>query len=106
MRQRNVQGQSGMFPYDKQDTFHHDSRTIFSGLPTPLPGGRYHSLLVDPEELPTDLEVSAWTDEGVIMGLRHRRFNVQGVQFHPESILTPDGHTLLSNFLADRRAEW
>ncbi len=78
----------------------HDSRTIFAGLPTPFEAIRYHSLLVQPDSLPECLEVSAWTVEGEIMGLRHKRLAVEGVQFHPESILTQHGKELLKNFLA------
>lgn len=78
----------------------HDSRTIFAGLPSPFEAIRYHSLLVEPASLPDSLEVSAWTAEGEIMGLRHRRLAVEGVQFHPESILTQHGKELLKNFLA------
>jgi anthranilate synthase/aminodeoxychorismate synthase-like glutamine amidotransferase len=78
----------------------HDSRTIFSGLPSPFEAIRYHSLLVEPQSLPECLEVSAWTAEGEIMGLRHKRLAVEGVQFHPESILTEHGKDLLKNFLA------
>jgi para-aminobenzoate synthetase component 2 len=78
----------------------HDSRTIFAGLPTPFQAIRYHSLLVQPESIPECLEVSAWTAEGEIMGLRHKRLAVEGVQFHPESILTQHGKELLKNFLA------
>jgi len=79
----------------------HDGRTIFRGLPARFPATRYHSLVVSPKGFPKkELEVSARTPEGVIMGLRHRRFRVEGVQFHPESILTADGKRLLANFLA------
>ncbi len=78
----------------------HDSRTIFAGLPTPFDAIRYHSLIVQPDSLPDCLEVSAWTVEGEIMGLRHKRLAVEGVQFHPESILTQHGKELLKNFLA------
>src|SRR5579885_2030934 len=78
----------------------HDSRTIFSGLPSPFEAIRYHSLLVEPHSLPECLEVSAWTAEGEIMGLRHKSLPVEGVQFHPESILTEHGKELLKNFLA------
>jgi anthranilate synthase/aminodeoxychorismate synthase-like glutamine amidotransferase len=76
----------------------HDGRTIFEGLETPLVAGRYHSLVVDPEGLPEELEVSARSGE-VIMGLRHARLPAEGVQFHPESVLTEDGQALLRNFL-------
>jgi para-aminobenzoate synthetase component 2 len=78
----------------------HDSRTVFAGLPTPFDAIRYHSLLVEPDSLPKSLEVSAWTVEGEIMGVRHKRLAVEGVQFHPESILTQYGKELLKNFLA------
>ncbi len=76
-----------------------DGRTIFAGLANPFPAGRYHSLLVDRETLPDCLEVSAETAEGEIMGLRHRRWLVEGIQFHPESILTPAGKRIIGNFL-------
>ena len=78
----------------------HDGRTIFRGLPSPLTVGRYHSLVVGESGLPGELEVSA-TGGGVVMGLRHRELPAEGVQFHPESILTPDGRSLLRNFLDD-----
>ena len=77
----------------------HDGRTIFAGLPRPFLAGRYHSLVVDPGAIPSSLEVSATTADGVVMGLRHKRFPIEGVQFHPESILTTDGPKLLKNFL-------
>jgi anthranilate synthase/aminodeoxychorismate synthase-like glutamine amidotransferase len=78
----------------------HDRRTIFRGLSNPFDATRYHSLLVRRETLPACLEVSAWTAQGEIMGLRHRELPVEGVQFHPESILTQNGKKLLANFLA------
>ena len=77
----------------------HDGRTIFAGLPRPFLAGRYHSLVVDPGAVPSSLEVSATTADGVVMGLRHKRFPIEGVQFHPESILTTEGPKLLKNFL-------
>jgi len=77
----------------------HDGRTIFQGLPNPFRATRYHSLVVSPQNLPDCLEVSARTDDGVIMGLRHRSMTIEGVQFHPESILTEVGKKLLSNFV-------
>jgi len=76
-----------------------DGRTIFAGLANPFPAGRYHSLLVERETLPDCLEISAETAEGEIMGLRHRRWPVEGIQFHPESILTPAGKRIIGNFL-------
>jgi anthranilate synthase/aminodeoxychorismate synthase-like glutamine amidotransferase len=77
----------------------HDSKTIFEGLPQPFVAGRYHSLVVDPRTIPSELEVSARTADGIVMGLRHKRFPIEGVQFHPESILTTAGPHLLKNFL-------
>jgi len=92
--------------HGKTSAVHHDGRTIFAGLPEPLTATRYHSLLVERESLPDCLEVSAWTDEGEVMGLRHREFTVEGVQFHPESILTECGRELLQNFLGLRSGRW
>jgi len=77
----------------------HDGRGVFLGLPDPFEATRYHSLLVERESVPECLEVSAWTDEGEVMGLRHRSVDVEGVQFHPESILTREGKHLLGNWL-------
>jgi anthranilate synthase component II len=78
----------------------HDGRGVFAGLPDPLVATRYHSLVVCPDTVPETLEASAWTEDGIIMGLRHRTLPVEGVQFHPESILTEHGHALLRNFLS------
>jgi para-aminobenzoate synthetase component 2 len=77
----------------------HDGRGVFRGLPTPLRATRYHSLALDPQTVPAELEVSAWTDSAVIMGLRHRSLPIEGVQFHPESVLTEHGHRMLANWL-------
>ena len=77
----------------------HDGRQLFRGLPNPFEATRYHSLIVQRERLPRELQITAWTKEGEIMGLRHRRWPVYGVQFHPESILTKSGKDLLRNFL-------
>jgi para-aminobenzoate synthetase component 2 len=85
--------------HGKTSDIFHDGRTIFGGLPNPFRATRYHSLVVSPENLPDCLEISAKTADGVIMGLRHREMNVEGVQFHPESILTEVGMKLLSNFV-------
>ncbi len=76
-----------------------DGKTIFKGLPSPFPAGRYHSLIVERETLPDCLEISAETPEGEVMGLRHRTLPVEGIQFHPESILTPGGKRIIKNFL-------
>jgi len=85
--------------HGKTSMIHHDNRTIFAGLPNPLEATRYHSLIIKRETLPPALEISAWTDDGIIMGVRHKQFKVEGVQFHPESILTGAGKDLLRNFL-------
>jgi anthranilate synthase component 2 len=79
---------------------HHDGAGIFSGLPDPFPATRYHSLIVERQSLPAELQVTAWTEDGTVMGLRHRRHHTFGVQFHPESILTPSGKDMLAAFLA------
>ncbi len=86
--------------HGKTSEIQHDGRTVFAGLPNPMVATRYHSLVVERESLPDVLEVSAWCDGDVIMGLRHRDLPIEGVQFHPESILTAEGRTLLGNFLA------
>ncbi|MGV7228955.1 MAG: anthranilate synthase component II [Nitrospirales bacterium] len=86
--------------HGKTSMIHHDGKTIFKGLPNPFEATRYHSLIVKRETLPTDFDVSAETVEGEIMGLRHRPTGAEGVQFHPESILTGAGMDLLKNFLA------
>ncbi|MCU4186121.1 aminodeoxychorismate/anthranilate synthase component II [Acidiferrimicrobium sp. IK] len=77
----------------------HDGRGVFAGLPDPLTATRYHSLVVDPSGLPPQLEATAWTEDGTLMGLRHRELAVEGVQFHPESILTAGGHRMVANWL-------
>jgi anthranilate synthase/aminodeoxychorismate synthase-like glutamine amidotransferase len=85
--------------HGKASPVYHDSATIYSGLPNPFDAGRYHSLAVLEDGLPEDLIVTAFTSDGVIMGVRHRDLPVEGVQFHPESVLTPHGDLLLRNFL-------
>ena len=85
--------------HGKASEVRHDGKTIFNDLDSPFKAGRYHSLVVERESLPACLEVSAETSDGVIMGLRHREMKIEGVQFHPESILTPAGKRLLKNFL-------
>jgi para-aminobenzoate synthetase component II len=85
--------------HGKTSEIQHDSKTIFRGLPQPFVATRYHSLIVDRKSLPRALEISAETDDGIIMGLRHRKLRVEGVQFHPESVLTDTGFQLLKNFL-------
>ncbi|MDG2908643.1 MAG: aminodeoxychorismate/anthranilate synthase component II [Acidimicrobiales bacterium] len=86
--------------HGKTSRIHHEGASVFAGLPSPFEATRYHSLLVERSSLPGELEVTASTDDGLIMGLRHRDLDVEGVQFHPESILTASGHDLLANFLA------
>jgi anthranilate synthase/aminodeoxychorismate synthase-like glutamine amidotransferase len=85
--------------HGKASSVYHDGRTLYEGLPNPFRAGRYHSLAVEEECLPADLAVSAYTSDGEIMGLRHRHLPAEGVQFHPESVLTPEGDRLLQNFL-------
>ncbi len=85
--------------HGKTSPIHHEGVGVFAGLPSPFPATRYHSLVVDRDSVPDVLEVTAWTAEGLVMGLRHRTLDVEGVQFHPESILTTDGMDLLANFL-------
>jgi para-aminobenzoate synthetase component 2 len=85
--------------HGKESEIYHDGDTVFRHLPSPLVGARYHSLVIDNENVPLSLEVSAKTQDGVIMAVRNRRDVVEGIQFHPESILTPTGHDILRNFL-------
>ena len=86
--------------HGKTSPVHHSGQGVFEGLPNPLTATRYHSLIAERESLPDCLEITAWLDDGTIMGLRHREFpHIQGVQFHPESVLTQEGHALLANFL-------
>jgi len=98
--------------HGKTSLVHHDGRGVFAGLPNPLTATRYHSLALDPATVPDDLEVSATTDSGVIMAVRHRSLPIESVQFHPESVLTQGGYQMLANWLvacgdadAPRRAE-
>jgi anthranilate synthase component II len=88
--------------HGKTSWIHHDGAGVLVGLDNPFEATRYHSLVVDRTDLPDCLEVTAWTDDGVIMGLRHRELGVFGVQFHPESIMTREGKNLLENFLCSR----
>jgi anthranilate synthase/aminodeoxychorismate synthase-like glutamine amidotransferase len=93
---------AGRLMHGKTSLVHHDGEGVFAGLPQPCEAGRYHSLIAAPETLPRELAVSARTSEGEIMGVRHARFAIEGVQFHPESILTPEGPRVLENFLRVR----
>lgn len=92
--------------HGKTSAIHHDGRTIYRGLPNPFEATRYHSLVIEAKRLPACLEVTAKTSEGTIMGVRHRQYVVEGVQFHPESILTEVGHDVLRNFLGFARPVW
>jgi anthranilate synthase/aminodeoxychorismate synthase-like glutamine amidotransferase len=89
--------------HGKTSPIEHDGTGVFAGLPTPLTATRYHSLVLDPASIPDTLEVTARSLEGIVMGVRHRELDVEGVQFHPESILTACGHDLLRNFLERTR---
>lgn len=95
-----VVDRAGEVMHGKTSQIHHDGRGVFAGLPNPLQAIRYHSLVILRDTVPADLQVTAWTDRGLVMGVRHRSHPVEGVQFHPESIMTPDGKALLRNFLA------
>ncbi len=85
--------------HGKTSMIHHDGRTIFAGLPNPFVATRYHSLIIKRETMPAVLEISAWTEDGIVMGVRHKQYKLEGVQFHPESILTGAGKDLLRNFV-------
>lgn len=89
--------------HGKTSPIYHDNRGVFEGLPNPFDGMRYHSLIVAKEFVPECFEISAWTEAGEIMGLRHKDMEVEGVQFHPESIMTPAGISLLKNFMREDR---
>jgi anthranilate synthase component 2 len=88
--------------HGKTSMIYHKDTGVFRGLENPLQATRYHSLVIEKESLPDCLEITAWTDDDEIMGVRHKTMDVEGVQFHPESILTHQGHELLANFLAER----
>ena len=89
--------------HGKTSEIHHQDSGVFSGLPSPFTATRYHSLVIERASIPVCLEITAWTDDGEIMGVRHKTLAVEGVQFHPESILTEHGHALLENFLKRRK---
>ncbi|MBL8272134.1 anthranilate synthase component II [Steroidobacter sp.] len=93
---------AGRLMHGKTSLVHHDGQSILKDMPEPFEAGRYHSLIAQPDTLPDTLEVTARTDEGEIMGVRHKTFNIEGVQFHPESVLTPQGPVLMGNFLLQR----
>jgi anthranilate synthase/aminodeoxychorismate synthase-like glutamine amidotransferase len=85
--------------HGKTSMIYHDGKTIFAGIPNPFEATRYHSLIIKRETMPAVLEISAWTEDGIVMGVRHKQHKLEGVQFHPESILTAGGKDLLRNFL-------
>ncbi len=92
--------------HGKTSLIHHDGRTVYQGLASPFEAGRYHSLVIRPGTLPPEMEVSAWTQADEIMGVRHREYVVEGVQFHPESVLTNDGYDILGNFIRISKPVW
>ena len=92
-------GPAGEIMHGKTSMIHHDGKGVFKGLPNPFEAIRYHSLAIYRDDLPEDLEVTAWTDNGIIMGVRHKKYPIEGIQFHPESIMTHAGKDLLKNFL-------
>ena len=89
--------------HGKTSQIKHDGKTVFEGISQPFEVGRYHSLCAETESLPDTLEITAQTDSGVIMGVRHKTLQIEGVQFHPESVLTPEGETLMTNFMKIER---
>lgn len=97
--------QAGQVVHGKSTTIYHDGKTIFEGIKNPFKGGRYHSLIIDRKTLPEALEVSAETADGLIMAVRHRQYFLEGVQFHPESILTEHGKEIVANFLRRLKQE-
>jgi len=92
--------------HGKHSLVYHDGRTVYSGLPNPFEAGRYHSLVIRKDNLPAELELTARTSDGVVMGVRHRDYVVEGIQFHPESIMTDVGHNVLVNFLGYLEPRW
>ena len=94
-----IVGKAGEIMHGKTSLIHHDGEGVFSGIPSPFEAIRYHSLVVYKEDLPNELEVTAWTESGIVMGLRHKEYDIQGIQFHPESIMTQYGKEILGNFL-------
>ncbi|UCD54140.1 MAG: aminodeoxychorismate/anthranilate synthase component II, partial [Dehalococcoidia bacterium] len=92
--------------HGKSSPIHHDGKTVYHGLPNPFEGGRYHSLVIERDTCPSALELTATTSDGVIMGVRHKEYVVEGVQFHPESIMTAVGHDMLRNFLKYVQPRW
>ncbi|MCE5971980.1 aminodeoxychorismate/anthranilate synthase component II [Sinirhodobacter sp. WL0062] len=96
---------AGEIVHGKMGTIHHEGKGVFRGLPSPFQATRYHSLIVERESLPDCLEVTAWLDGGMIMGLRHKEKLIEGVQFHPESIASEHGHQMIRNFLEEAKVK-
>jgi anthranilate synthase component 2 len=94
-----VVGRAGEIMHGKTSLINHNGEGLFKGIPNPFKAIRYHSLMIYKETLPDELEVTAWTDNGIVMGIRHKSYPVQGIQFHPESIMTEFGKEILSNFI-------
>lgn len=94
-----VVDKAGEIVHGKMSAIHHDGRGVFEGLPNPFDAIRYHSLVILRETVPAELDITAWTDKGLVMGVRHKRYKVEGIQFHPESIMTKVGKDLLANWL-------
>ncbi len=92
--------------HGKHSLVYHDGKSVYSGLPNPFEAGRYHSLVISRNSLPVELELTARTSDGVIMGVRHREYVIEGIQFHPESIMTDVGHNVLVNFLGYLEPRW
>ena len=94
-----IVGKAGEIMHGKTSLIHHDGEGVFFGIPSPFEAIRHHSLVVYKEDLPNELEVTAWTESGIVMGIRHKKYDIQGIQFHPESIMTQYGKEILGNFL-------
>ncbi len=97
---------AGVPTHGKSSLIYHDGRTVYHNLPNPFEAGRYHSLVVKRDTLPSSLVLTAETEDGVVMGIRHKDYVVEGIQFHPESIMTDTGHDILRNFLSFTRPRW
>jgi len=90
---------SGIVIHGKTSKIYHDGKTIFTGVKNPFEAARYHSLILKKGSIPETLEITAWTEDGVVMGVRHKKFRLEGIQFHPESFLTPEGLKIIKNFI-------
>jgi anthranilate synthase/aminodeoxychorismate synthase-like glutamine amidotransferase len=99
-----VVSRAGEIMHGKSSLIHHTGQGVFAGMPEPFSAIRYHSLMVERQNLPECLEITAWTEDGTIMGMRHRKYQIEGVQFHPESFMTQGGKDILKNFLKEQRS--